>query len=89
MSTDNTTKQEGEKTYPYTACMYEMYVMDGITKMTEIGLQQYIDQYTPFMPADLQETLRNMDIGGTLTKDQIDTVCAKISEELLAKPLAW
>lgn len=89
MSEDNTTKQEGEKTYPYTASIYEMYVMDGITKMTEIGLQKYIDEYTPFMPADLQSVLRNMDIGGTLTQDQVDTITAQISKELLAKPLAW
>lgn len=83
-------KQEGEKTYPYLSSIYNMYVLNGVEKMTEIGLNAYIDQYCPFMPAELQKTLRNMDIGGQLSESQIKEILdVKIYDEMIANPKTW
>ena len=83
-------KQEGEKNYPYLASLYDMYVLDGVKKMTTLGLEVYIKEYCPFMPEKLQSLLRNMDIGDQLSKEDLHTILSTdIFEELLKNPKTW
>ncbi|WP_440056930.1 hypothetical protein ACSLBF_18800 (plasmid) [Pseudoalteromonas sp. T1lg65] len=89
MSSQEIKKQEMEEKYSYLASLYEMYVNGGIDKMTEVGLNTYIEKYCPFMPTDLQNLLQDMPIGGQFDKAQLDKLLESAEAQLLDNPITW
>ncbi|BBN83605.1 hypothetical protein PA25_35900 [Pseudoalteromonas sp. A25] len=89
MSNQEIKKQEMEEKYSYLASLYEMYVNGGIDKMTDVGLNKYIEDYCPFMPEKLQNMLQDMPIGGQFDQSQLTELLKSAEEQMLDNPITW
>lgn len=85
----NLKTQSLQETYSYLAALNDMYVNGGIDKMTEIGLNEYIEKYCPYMPKPLQEMLQGMPLGGQFNDAQLTELLEQAKKQMLDNPITW